>query len=302
MGNLGSLLITGGTGFLGSHLIERLLELNYAVIVAKRQNSSLDRIKHVVNRIEFVDLEHDIDVLQVFQERSIFGVIHLATDYGRDSALSQVVMTNVIMPLKIIEYAKTYGTKIFINTDTFIAKENSTYNYLNSYSKTKYILKDLLVSFSKEIKVANMKLEHIFGENDADTKFVTSILKDLINNVPNIDLTAGTQKRDFIYVADVVKAFITIIQNHEVLGDFCEFEVGVGESLSVKDFVIKMRLLSHSQSNLNFGKLPMREGEFAESKANNSSLKELGWNTDYDIDSGLSRLINSEKTKLNKTK
>lgn len=302
MGNLGSLLITGGTGFLGSHLIERLLELNYSIIVTKRKNSNLERIKHIIDRIEFVDLDHDRGLLEVFQEKFIFGVIHLATDYGRHSTLSQVVMTNVIMPIKIIEYAKTYGTKLFINTDTFIAKQNSTYNYLNSYSKTKYILKDLLVSFSKEIKVANMKLEHIFGENDSDTKFVTSILKDLINNVPNIDLTAGTQKRDFIYVADVVNAFITVIQNHEILSDFCEFEVGVGESISVKDFVIKMKLLSNSNSNLNFGKLPMREGEFAESKANNFNLKELGWNTNYDVDSGLLKLIDSEKTKQKQNK
>ena len=56
-----------------------------------------------------------------------------------------------------------------------------------------------------------MKVFHMFGENDAPGKFVPFIIKEIINNVPTLDLTPGNQTRDFIYVKDVVFAFEHVI-------------------------------------------------------------------------------------------
>ncbi|MCX2574013.1 NAD-dependent epimerase/dehydratase family protein [Pedobacter sandarakinus] len=294
MGDVKSILITGGNGFLGSHLIGYLLELKYTLILLTRPKSDLSKISRYLDRIQIVDGTNEEMLKLKFEENRIDAVIHLATDYGRTSTLSQVIQTNVLLPLKLVELAVANGTKVFINTDTFIAKQNSGYDYLNSYAKTKFIIKDLLADFSKYIKIVNMKLEHIYGENDGDNKFVTQIVKSLIRNQSELDLTEGMQKRDFIYVLDVAAAYGTVLKNVEVLNSYVEFEIGSGISTSIKSFVQELKDLTDSTTILNFGALPTRSGEFIESKANNKSLLDLGWCINFDLKAGLMRTLSGE--------
>ena len=63
------------------------------------------------------------------------------------------------------------------------------------------------------IKFINARLFHLYGPSDKPTKFVNSIIQSLKNNLPTIDLTSGTQRRDFIYIDDAIEAFLLIILN-----------------------------------------------------------------------------------------
>jgi nucleoside-diphosphate-sugar epimerase len=295
MGKLGTLLITGATGFLGGHMVGSLLEQGYKILVLVRTSSNLEGLKAFKNKIEIIKIINTEDHLNIFKNHQISGIIHLATDYGRHSSLSEVINSNVIMPLRLVEAGIDNGVRLFINTDTFIAKQDSKYDYLNKYSKTKYIFKDLLKTFTSHIKIVNMKLEHIYGENDADTKFVTFIIKEILKKENKVDLTAGTQKRDFIYVQDVVSAYIAVLNNFDNLEDYNEFEVGVGDSVSIKEFVESIKAICKSDIILNFGSLPMREGEFEESKANNEGLIKIGWRPKFDLISGLTKTLDWER-------
>lgn len=290
-----SILVTGANGFLGSHLLEEMIKQRYKIVILCRESSDMSRIVKFLNHVKIVHLENLEQLEPLFIEEEISGIIHLATDYGRDKNLHDVMNANVMMPLKLVEYAIKYKSIFFINTDTFIAKQNSDYNYLNSYAKSKYIFKDLLQGFSDKINVINMKIEHLYGTNDSKDKFVTYILNSLIENIDNIDLTSGEQKRDFIYVKDVVNGYLLILQNIRLLLGYNEYEVGSGISTSIKEFVEKAKKLTKSSTILNFGKLPTRKGEFKESRANNQNLLSLGWDIKYDVDTGLREIIALEK-------
>ena len=144
------------------------------------------------------------------------------------------------------------------------------------------------LSYDSKCKLINIKLFHMFGENDNPSKFVSKILKRILNNESSINLTEGTQKRDFIYIIDVVNAYKTIIDSLDKISEKnAEFEIGSGNSISIRDFVRLIKKFSKSKSVLKFGKLKTREGEIMDSKANLQKIKKLGWSQNYSIETAL---------------
>lgn len=298
MGTIKTVLVTGASGFLGSHLLELLIEANYTVIIIARKQTSDFRIAHFNGRYKRYNISPDFNYDLIFQENRVDAIIHLATSYGRNCSYSEVLETNVVMPLKLLEAGVRFNCSIFINTDTFIANKGSKYDYLNTYVATKLMFKDILYTFKEQIKCVSMKLEHMYGERDSDTKFVTAIIREIISNKPEINLTKGTQKRDFIYVKDVAAAYLTVLEQNEKLTSFNEFDVGSGNSFSIKEFVETAKSIANSSSKLNFGALPTRTGEFEESRADIQGLENLGWKPEFTLQAGIIRTLDYEKNNI----
>ena len=128
---------------------------------------------------------------------------------------------NFLFPLKLLELGKKYHVTCFINTDTILDKR------IDNYSLSKKQFKEWLFVYRKNFGCVNVALEHFYGPGDNPARFVTYIVHSLLKNVERIDLTKGEQKRDFIYIDDVVDAFIKIVNSSDTfLRDFYEFEVG----------------------------------------------------------------------------
>jgi len=97
-----TVLLTGANGFLGSHLLKRLVNKGYNVVILKRSFSNTWRIKSYLDKIK----SYDIDIIGIekpFEEQKIDIVIHTATNYGRKKeSVSDVVETNLIFSLKLL--------------------------------------------------------------------------------------------------------------------------------------------------------------------------------------------------------
>jgi nucleoside-diphosphate-sugar epimerase len=97
---------------------------------------------------------------------------------------------------------------------------------------------DWLKSYSDGIGCFNVALEHFYGPGDDPTKFVTYLVHSLLRGESALDLTEGLQKRDFIYIDDVIDAFISIINYSFSVGSgFYEYEVGSGAPIEIREFV-----------------------------------------------------------------
>ncbi|MDQ8004333.1 MAG: NAD-dependent epimerase/dehydratase [Pedobacter sp.] len=300
MGSLKKILVTGANGFVGSHVLKLLLKNSFCPILILRKESSLWRIRDLVQDSKCVIYYSDASSFyfgRIFEDHQIYGIIHLATDYGRDSSLADIVETNVIFPIKLLETGNEF-LKIFINTDTFFAKPQFNQTYLKQYTNSKRALENILKAYNGKVKIVNLRLEHVFGELDADGKFFTSTLKNLLENKKTIQLTEGIQKRDFIYVEDVARAYILILKRLDFLESYQEFEVGRGSSITIRDFVIKLAEFANSTSKLNFGALKPREGDIEESNANNQNLINLGWEIKNTLDKEIQSIIRIEKTRF----
>lgn len=287
------ILITGGTGFLGSHLVNKLAEENQ-IIVLKRSFSKTRRIDNKKN-IKYYDIDK-IDIENVFKENDIDIIIHTATKYGRnDEEIEELIESNYLYPLKILKLAKKYGVNTFINTDTVLSK------YINIYSLTKNHFTDWLKYYSKELKIFNLKLEHMYGEKDSNSKFITYIIQELLENKQKIDLTEGTQERNFIYIGDVVNAYEKVIKREkEFENGYYEYEIGTDENITIKDLVKKIKMLTKNEKTvLNFGAKKYRQNELMKSSSDFTKFKnEFNWEAKIDIEEGLKRTINYYKMQM----
>ena len=290
-----TILITGVTGFLGSHLLKRIDSKNdYVIIGLKRSFSDLRRIRDTkFNDVTFYDV--DLCSLEdVFNRSKIDLIIHTATEYGRQNgSLCKILEANLLFPIKIIELAIQYNTNCFINTDSYFNKDNFTYNYLLDYSLSKKSLIIWLKTLSDKIQVANIVLEHLYGEGDSEQKFVEMMIQRIaIKKEKSVDLTHGHQRRDFIYIADVVDAYLKIVE-HCFTNTFRYkvFNVGTGVPTEIRYFVEQIKQISKSPTVLDFGKIPYRCDEIMESKADTSEFQNIRFAASISVEKGIQNIL-----------
>ena len=289
------ILLTGATGFLGSYLLKKLIEQEHDVIILKRSNSNTFRIKDLLNR-ESMMFDVDLDECEsIFAVNRFDCIIHTATEYGRsENAIRAVIEANLILPIRLIELGIRYKVKTFINTDSYFNKYELGYSSLLNYSLSKKSLLIWLKNLSNKIQIANVILEHLYGPHDSETKFVQGMIQKIgIQNVNHVALTAGFQKRDFVYVEDVADAYLAIL-NHSALTEFKFkiFEVGTGQSVEVKTMALLIKEISKSSTQLGFGDLAYRSDEIMDSKADISALLVLGWHPKYSLRAGVAKILN----------
>lgn len=286
------IVLTGATGFLGSHLATALVEQGCEVIGLKRRSSELRRLAAVLPRLTLVDVE-DADFDAIFRDHGkVDAIIHTATSYGRhNESVTEIFAANTEFPLRLLDAGSRAGVHAFMNTDTILDK------YLNLYafSKNQLLEWGRFFALHKKITFWNLRLEHFYGAGDDATKFTAHIVDSCLSREPEILLTLGEQRRDFIYIDDVVSAYLLLLR--EIQGAppaLREFDVGSGTSISIREFVTLVKRLTNSSTTLNFGALPYRDGEVMHSVANVAPLLALGWRCNYDIEAGIRKLLGVE--------
>jgi nucleoside-diphosphate-sugar epimerase len=274
-------LLTGATGFLGSALLHELVTTGRPVYALLRPQSKLDRIKSLRNRPNLDLINSDPEALEaVFARRTIRTIIHAATEYGRGNVpIASILDANLILPVRLAELGIKYGSCAFINIDSFFNKFNGAYSNLLNYSLSKLTLLNWLERLSPKITVVNAVLEHMYGPYDSRSKFIEAMIQDIaIDRAPSVDLTHGHQRRDFIYISDVVSAIMTILSHVEGCSfNYKTIGIGTGEAIQVRDMVSLIASLSGSQTALCFGAIPYRADEIMSSHADIRDLHNLGW-------------------------
>ena len=145
----------------------------------------------------------------------------------------------------------------------------------------------------------NMKLEHMYGPKDNFSKFIPFLIENMLRNKEEIKLTRGEQERDFIYIDDVVSAYIVILKNISQFNKkFYDIEVGTGISIKIRDVSNLIKKLCNSTTKLKFGALPYRKNEVMKSYANPVFLKKIGWSPLINIKEGLERTISYYKKRM----
>lgn len=284
------ILITGINGFLGSHLA-KYLKSSFEVLGLEYSTNNLFRIESENFKVYDV-ISKPLE--NIFIENEIYAVIHVATIYRRKlEPLQNLLKTNVLLPVNLLELSNKYSVNLFLNTDSFFNSSENSYSYLSDYTLSKKHILDWikLISNSSLCKIVNMKIFHMFGENDAASKFIPYLIDTISREELYIDMTPGMQTRDFIYVYDVVSAFETVLKNEIKLTNYQEYEVGSGKSFSIKYLAELIKKISNSKTEINFGAIKYREGEIMESVCNNEKLIELGWISKFSLSEALSKII-----------
>mgnify|MGYP003398306604 FL=1 len=284
------ILLTGSTGFLGSYLLKSFVKSGYEVIALKRSTSNTYRINDYLKKVTLYNIDK-VNLEDIFKKHKINIVINTVTNYGRiDNKISSILDTNLIFGLKLLEESVNSNAKAFINTDTLLERN------INAYALSKAQLVDWIKFLSnKNTKMVNIKIEHMYGALDDENKFIYWLINKLKQNVEKIDLTSGVQKRDFIYIDDIVSAYEIIIQNINTFSNYEEFELGSGNSIEVKNFVEKIyqEILNKQtlSTKLNFGAVSYRDNENMNIQANIEKLTNLAWKPKVSIKDGIKKIL-----------
>jgi CDP-paratose synthetase len=296
-----AVLLTGGTGFVGAALLRALERRGFPVVVLKRSSSDPWRIADLLDGREGVTA-YDMDrvsVETVFARHEFEVLVHMATAYGRrGERLSDLVEANVLHPLRLLQAAVENGARMFLNTDTFSAKATALPEGLAGYVLTKKQFRQCgeLVAGSQAIRFVNVRIEHAYGPMDGSEKFVPTLIRALLANQEAFDLTPGEQVRDFVYVDDVVEAYMTLLARHSSLpGTAITVDVGTGRGQTLESMARMARDLCRSSTELRFGALPYRKGEQMQSVADTGLLRELGWQAAVPLREGLTRTIEAAR-------
>jgi CDP-paratose synthetase len=287
-----NLLVTGGTGFLGSRIVRRLLADGHEVSVLKRSFSDTRRIADVLGRVSAYDIDR-CDPSAFFEGKRIDALLHTATCYGRkEESAGELLDANVVFPIRLMETACRSGVKAFFNTDTFLPAE------MNGYALSKRQFRDWGRRIGKSLgmRFVNIRVDQFYGAGDDDSKFPMMVILKCLNNVPELPLTEGTQTRDFIHVDDVAEAFLLLLRKtHSNGAALQEYDVGTGRPIRVREFVETAHRLTGSKTLLSFGAVPYRENEPMDLVQDTAPLASLGWKCNIGLEDGIHSIIDSRK-------
>lgn len=288
------ILLTGASGFLGSALAIDLLAQGHELSLLLRRQSSLNRLKGAESHCDVARPENDAQLCAYVESVQPDAVIHTACLYGRQGeSTQQLTDANVRLGLGLLDVLRGMSKPVtFINTGTALAPTVNAY----ALSKHQFCQWGELLSAQTDspIQWINVQLEHMYGPGDDASKFTTHVIRSCMRHVPSIPLTAGEQRRDLIYIEDVVSAYQTLVNGSHALPRSIDVQVGSGTAPTIREFVETAHRLTGSTTELRFGALPYRNNEAMHCQADIRQMVQLGWQPLFDLEAGLKKTIELE--------
>jgi UDP-glucose 4-epimerase len=263
-------LITGGAGFVGSHLADRLLELGHTVLVLDNLSTgSIENISHLKGHERFsyaIDSVTNGPLLAEMIDRCDV-VFHLAAAVGVKLIVEQpvhTIETNVHGTEVVLEHANKKKKLVFIASTSEVYgkstdvpfRENadlvlgSTAKHRWAYACSKLIDEFLALAYWKERKlpVVVVRLFNTVGPRQTGQygMVVPTFVRQALANQPITVFGDGTQSRSFTYVGDVVDALITLAQEPRAIGEV--FNIGNSGEVTMRDLAEKVKAMTGSHS------------------------------------------------------
>ena len=240
-------VVTGGAGFIGSHLTERLVKQGDVVTVIDNQNTGkIENLKSVSKKINFVQNDiRDFEVLRSLME-NVDGIFHQAAMASVQDSFripEKFHDVNVNGTENIFKIAKEFGIKVvyassssvYGDTSILPTTESDEKRPINPYAKTKLEKDKLAEQYAKNgLKVIGLRYFNVFGPRQSKeyAGVIKLFLERIQQGLPPLVNGDGLQIRDFVYVDDAVNANILSMESDI---DFEFFNIGTGTTISILD-------------------------------------------------------------------
>ena len=306
-----NVLVTGGAGFIGSHLVERLLADGHEVAILDDFNDFYDpKIKRANISVVARDIRvHDVDlrdgekVADVFRKEKFNAVLHLAARAGvRPSIQSPQLYyeTNVAGTLHLLESTRDRGVERFIFASSssvygaakrvpFSEEEHLTQT-LSPYAATKIASEFLCSTYSHLYKIRTVALRYftVYGARQRPDLAIHQFTRRIQAGAPIAQFGDGSTRRDYTYIDDIIQGTMTALKYEGAMFDV--FNLGESETIQLKDLIAAIEKTLGKKAKID--RLPEQPGDMPLTCADISKARSLlGYNPKTKFEDGLPRFV-----------
>ena len=296
-------LVTGGAGFIGSHLVDRLvLEGHEAVVV---DNLATGKRRNINRAARFYKMDiQGWRLERVFRNERPNVVMHLAAQMDVRKSVEDPMFdaqVNVLGTLNVLQQAVKNGVRkvifsssggaIYGEQETYPAPETHVTKPLSPYGLSKLCGEQYLSYFQRVsgLQAVSLRYANVYGprqDPEGEAGVVAIFIQKMLNNEQAVINGNGRQTRDFVFVEDVVEANLAMM-GQETQGTY---NVGTGVETSIND--LYRILVQHTGSNSKEVHGPAKKGEQARSVIDSTKLRhEVSWETKADLSEGLKKTV-----------
>lgn len=303
-----SVLVTGGAGFIGSHIVDLLIENNFRTIIA--DNLVTGNKNNINPSANFYNIDiREPSLEKIFIENKINYVLHHAAQVSVGKSMNDPyydMTENIAGTINLLNFCKKYRVKKFIAASSAAVyaqpeylpiDENHKVDFLSFYGLSKYTMENYIKLYG--INYFILRYSNVYGpRQDANGEAgVVSVFIDKMSENKPVDIHGdGEQTRDFIFVKDVASANLACIlseQNNQVLN------ISTNQQISINDLSMKIKELTCYSKQPTY--TDERAGDIRHSVLNNQKTKELlCWQNKTDLHEGLKETVNWKKSILQK--
>ena len=290
-----NVLVTGAGGFIGAHVVEKLLAENHRVIALDRAQGSFGRLARWSNRIETImlDLETTDAVRAYVAQSRPDAIIHMAWYADpADYLTSPRNVPSAMATIALVEAALSAGCRKLVMTGSCVEyaaaarllREDDPADPRTLYASCKHatwlIARALAAAAHAELSWA--RVFHLHGPGEDTRRLIPWVTRELREG-RSVDLTDGTQVRDHLHVADVASGLVTLLSS----GASGVYNVCSGEPVALRLVLETVGSIVGHADLLRFGALPHRPGEIMFLAGDGRRLRSLGWTPRYGLRDGL---------------
>ena len=305
------ILVTGGAGFIGSHLAEKLLAAGHDVVILDDFNDFYDpQIKHA-NIAGFarevtlyhVDLRDSESVRSLFHREKVNAIAHLAARAGVRPSIQQPRLyydTNVTGTLHLLEAARVTGVDRFVfassssvygasKTVPFPEDEHLSQTF-SPYAATKVAGEFLCSTYSHlyNLRVLALRYFTVYGPRQRPDLAIHQFTRRIYAGQPIDQFGDGTTRRDYTYIDDVIQGTMAALQYEGPRFDI--FNLGESETIQLKDLIVAIENALEKKAKVN--QLPEQPGDMPLTCADISKARKLlGYNPTAKFSDGLPKFI-----------
>ena len=311
MGACMKVLVTGGAGFIGSHLVDRLVQEGHEVVVVDNLSTGKRRNLNRAARFYKLDIQ-SWRLERVFRNERPNIVMHLAAQMDVRKSVEEPIFdaqVNVLGMLNVLQQAVRHGVRkvvfsssggaIYGEQEIYPAPESHVTRPLSPYGISKLCGEQYLSYYQRVsgLQMVSLRYANVYGprqDPDGEAGVVAIFIQKLLNNEQAIVNGNGRQTRDFVYVEDVVEANLAVM-GQETQGTY---NVGTGEETSINDLF--RILITHTNSTCKEVHGPAKNGEQARSVIDSGKLRqELSWEPKTELSEGLKRTVDFFRERMN---
>ncbi len=284
-----NILVTGATGFVGSHLLDTLLPHNQIIGVSLGKDKKRDGYSVLQKDITKIS-SHDI-------RQKIDAIIHLAaiTDiqYCKENP-QKCFVTNVLGTQRMLEIARTYDAKLIYASTSHVygapikmpINERHQTKPLSIYASTKLNGEILCEAYAKtyNMDISIVRLFSIYGPRSPPHLVISGIISQFHNNFIKIGNTHTV--RDFVYITDVARAIDIVLKKSKGLG---VFNIGTGRGNSILEIVNLLKKIADKNPKIKSVNSLIRQNDIKSVISDITKIRKLGWQPKISVEEGLRR-------------